>query len=190
MLFKWRIDTWINPSPEPTPKYCLTPCQLLTQYNFPQRHYFTHMNHYWWDMLVAKTEKKKNPWVVSKRVMLLLDVGRHGIVFQNLNLKQSSTISTHIQSFKAFWEEKATFLYEGYFFLVQTIRSLAATFSVRDRSMKAIWSRASLTDALFFKSIPLHPRKSRFERRLILLSICVGNDPINSVLIHFQLSGY
>lgn len=144
--------------------------------------------------MVQKTTQKKNPGVFSKRIMLqLLDVRRNGIVFQTLNIKlnimlffQSLSMVIHFEIIR----EGEKIVCEGHFVLLQTILSLAATFSIRDRSVKAIWSRASVTDALFFKSIPPHPRKHCFERRLILLSIHVGNDPINSVLIHFQLSGY
>lgn len=127
-------------------------------------------------------------------MLQLLDVGRNDIVFQTLNIKlntmlffsQSLSMVIHFEIIR----EREKILCEGHFVLLQTILSLAATFSIRDRSVKAIWSRASVTDALFFKSIPPHPRQHCFERRLILLSIRVGNDPINSVLIHFQLSGY
>lgn len=144
--------------------------------------------------MVQKTTQKKNPGVFSKTIMLqLLDVGRNGIVFQTLNIKQNTMLffSIIIHGY-SFWNHKrgGKIWCEGHFVLLRTILSLPATFSIRDRSVRAIWSRASVTDTLFFKSIPPHPRKHCFERRLILLSIRVGNDPINSVLIHFQLSGY
>lgn len=43
--------------------------------------------------MVQKTTQKKNPGVFSKTIMLqLLDVGRNGIVFQTLNIKQNTML--------------------------------------------------------------------------------------------------
>lgn len=95
-----------------------------------------------------------------------------------------------IWMFLFFFEYEVNLFAWRTFHLIQSLLSSILTSNIKDRSAEAIRSRASPTDALFFKSIRPHSRQSHFETRLISLSIHAGNDLINLLLIHFQLSGY
>lgn len=142
-------------------KYHLTPCQLITQHNFLQR-LWSRVHESPLRSLQPRVRTQKQAGAGEKPHTRRQDWRFYIIegvrIFENLDMKHI-ILFYFLSSRSPHWCFILSRI-SRYWIPAPTSLAPSSTSCRQDRWTRANWSRAPPADALFFKSIPPHPRKS------------------------------